>query len=261
MFSNSPKISIITINYNNAEGLNKTIDSVTAQSYKNIEYLIIDGGSDDGSVEIIERHSNGIYYWVSEPDKGIYNAMNKGIEACTGDYLLFLNSGDTLTQEGILEQAVDLGMDKDLVYGDIVFDKDGQRKEWPSTTQLSFDTFRAGGLPHPCTFIKRSLFELVGPYNEEHLIVSDWEFFLLATCKYNASYKHIHLFICDFCEEGISSDPLNQALIQEERNSVLQHHFSFFLDDYKSYDLMKKELSKVMFFVRIKRFFKKIEQK
>jgi glycosyltransferase involved in cell wall biosynthesis len=261
MFSNSPKISIITINYNNMEGLDKTINSVISQTYKNTEYLVIDGGSDDGSADIIGRYSKGISYWVSEPDKGIYNAMNKGIGVATGDYLLFLNSGDVLTHKNILEQVIQSGLDKDLVYGDIVFVKGGQRKEWPSAAQLSFDTFRSGGLPHPCTFIKRSLFELVGLYNEAHLIVSDWEFFLLATCKYNASYKHIDLFICDFCEEGISSDPLNQTLIQEERNAVLQQHFSFFLNDYERYDIIKKELSKVMFFVKVKRFFRKLKQK
>ncbi|SMC72801.1 glycosyltransferase family 2 protein [Pedobacter nyackensis] len=261
MGSNDLKISIITINYNNAKGLEETINSVVCQTYKNIEYLVIDGGSDDGSAEVIKRYSNGINYWVSEPDKGIYNAMNKGIRAATGDYLLFINSGDILTQKGIMDQVIQLGLDKDLVYGDIVFVKDGQRKEWPSATQLSFDTFRTAGLPHPCTFIKRVLFDEVGLYNEAHVIVSDWEFFLLATCKYNASYKHIHLFICDFCEEGISSDPLNQALIQEERNSVLEQHFSFFIKDYEAYDLMKRELNKVMFFVKVKRFFRKLKQK
>ena len=88
------KISIITINYNNCEGLRRTIESVVNQTCRDFEYIIIDGGSTDGSVDVIKRYADNIDYWVSEPDKGIYNAMNKGIRMATGDYVQILNSGD-----------------------------------------------------------------------------------------------------------------------------------------------------------------------
>ncbi len=88
------KLSIITVNLNNKDGLQKTIDSVISQTFKDFEWIVIDGGSTDGSKELIEKYSDYISYWVSEPDKGIYNAMNKGIKVAKGDYLEFLNSGD-----------------------------------------------------------------------------------------------------------------------------------------------------------------------
>ena len=98
------KLSIITINYNNKNGLQKTIDSVISQTFKDFEWIIIDGGSTDGSKELIEKYSQHITYWVSEPDKGIYNAMNKGIKVAKGEYLFFLNSGDYLVQPNTINQ-------------------------------------------------------------------------------------------------------------------------------------------------------------
>lgn len=97
-----PKLTIITINLNNKAGLQTTIDSVIAQTYKDFEWIIIDGGSTDGSKELIEKYTNYIKYWVSEPDKGIYNAMNKGIKVAEGEYLQFLNSGDSLFSNSVL---------------------------------------------------------------------------------------------------------------------------------------------------------------
>ena len=89
-----PLISIITINFNDKIGLQRTFDSVFAQDFNDFEYIVIDGGSNDGSKELIEENTDKISYWISEPDKGIYNAMNKGIKVANGEYLLFLNSGD-----------------------------------------------------------------------------------------------------------------------------------------------------------------------
>ena len=100
------KLSIITINYNNRDGLQKTIDSVVSQTYKNFEWIIIDGGSTDGSKELIEQYQDHCAYWCSEPDKGIYNAMNKGIEKAIGDYSLFLNSGDRLHDDTVIDKIV-----------------------------------------------------------------------------------------------------------------------------------------------------------
>jgi len=112
-----PKLSIITVNLNNAEGLRKTIESVVSQTYTDYEYIIIDGGSTDGCVEIIKQYEDKITYWVSEPDKGIYNAMNKGILKAKGEYCQFLNSGDWLIKESILHDIFSILPIADIIYG------------------------------------------------------------------------------------------------------------------------------------------------
>ena len=105
MLKMAPLISIITVNFNDKIGLERTLESVFSQNFRNFEYLVIDGGSNDGSKDLLEKNSEKINYWVSEPDKGIYNAMNKGISFAKGEYLIFLNSGDHLKNENSLEIA------------------------------------------------------------------------------------------------------------------------------------------------------------
>ena len=114
------KLSIITINYNNACDLKQTIQSVIEQTWGDFEYLIIDGGSTDSSLEIIKQYQNQIDYWVSEPDKGVFHAMNKGIEQSSGEYLLMLNSGDCLANNKVLEKVFDLNFyTEDILAGDV----------------------------------------------------------------------------------------------------------------------------------------------
>ena len=114
-----PKISVITINYNNKEGLEKTIESVVNQSLQDFEYIVIDGNSTDGSQEILEKYTAKISHAVSEPDTGIYNAMNKGIKAATGEYILFLNSGDEFYATQSLEKAAEHLTGEDIIYGNL----------------------------------------------------------------------------------------------------------------------------------------------
>lgn len=255
------KISIVTINYNNAKGLEETINSVIAQTYKNIEYVVIDGGSDDGSKDLITAREEQIAYWVSEPDEGVYNAMNKGILAATGDYLIFINSGDLLIHNGVINQAVGLGLDRDLVYGNLICVEAGLEKKWVVDDELSFETFYKATIPHPATFIKRSLFEMIGLYNERNKIVSDWEFFMLATCKYNCSYKHIDLTLTRFFQGGISSDPKNYEMLARERTIALKEHFPFFIKDYEKSEQTKEALRKVRKYVKAKKFVKGLFKK
>lgn len=257
MLAKMPKISIISINYNNADGLYKTIQSVVQQTYKNLEYIIIDGGSVDESKRVIESAEH-IDYWVSESDSGIYNAMNKGIGAATGEYLLFLNSGDTLINDHVLAEAVEMGLTHDLVSANLLVLKDPVPLKWIPEDELSFKTFLSSTIPHPSTFIKGTLFKTVGLYNEEFSIISDWEFFLLATCKYNCSYKHIDLFLTAFSDGGISSEPQNYAKIDQEREQVLNRHFSFFIKDYKENELLMREIKKIGYFIKMRRFVKQL---
>jgi glycosyltransferase involved in cell wall biosynthesis len=261
MLNISPKISIITINYNNKTGLDKTIQSVVNQSYSNIEYIVIDGNSTDGSRDVLALYRDQISRAVSEPDLGIYNAMNKGIKAASGDYLLFLNSGDNLIDHLVIEKAVSYGMKEDLVYGDIVYVNGEERTDWVAANVLTFQTFYENTIPHPATFIRRNLFDLVGLYNEEYKIVSDWEFFLLATCRYNCSYKHINLMITQFYLDGISGDPNNYQKLLAEREIILKKHFPYFIEDYEVHKRIKEQLRKVRKYVKLKRFIKGLFKK
>lgn len=119
MSKKDPLITIITVNFNDKVGLERTIKNVANQTWKKFEYIIIDGGSSDGSKDIIEKYKDNFDYWVSEPDKGIYNAMNKAIERANGTYLLFLNSGDEFDSLNILEESHDLIHTEDLIYFDV----------------------------------------------------------------------------------------------------------------------------------------------
>ena len=227
-----PKISIITINYNNRQGLQKTIQSIFCQTYLNYEHIVIDGGSTDGSLDYISKHIDKLSFWSSEKDEGIYSAMNKGIRNSKGEYIIFLNSGDYFFGKASLDQFFMNSNNEDLIYGNLLIEEDNATwmKSYPSV--LSFSYFLKDTLPHPSTLIKRSLFSIVGLYNEKNRIVSDWEFFVSAICKYNSSYKKVNSTISVFKLDGISSMPKNSDLIELEKNQALQKHFPLFLEDF-----------------------------
>lgn len=219
------KISIITINYNNREGLGKTLESVTSQEYDDYEYIVIDGGSNDGSKELIENYSEKISYWVSEQDKGIYNAMNKGIMASNGKFLLFLNSGDILYNKEVLSRVSKHLETEDIIYGDLEFANG--KNHWISYYPEKIDLlhFYKSSLPHPATFIPRTKFKDFGLYDESLKIVADWKWFMLAICKKKATYKHINVIISTFYQDGISSNPDNIKKIEREIESVFKDEF------------------------------------
>lgn len=224
-----PLLSIITINYNNLAGLAKTVDSAFNQTWQEFEYIVIDGGSTDGSAAYLESHSDRFSSWVSEPDKGVYNAMNKGIAKATGEYLLFLNSGDHFFNDFVLQQYNNLLVEKDLIYFNLntVEDTLSWTDRYPDV--LNFNFFIPGTLPHPATFIKRNLFETVGFYDESLKIVSDWKFFMESFYQYNCSYLRIDETLSTFYTDGLSADPLNKKTIFKERYSVLKPKLSLYL--------------------------------
>ena len=252
------KISIITINFNNSEGLTKTIESVINQTYSNIEYLVIDGGSVDDSSAIAKSYKDKISYFISEPDNGIYHAMNKGIKRSNGDYLLFLNSGDSLINNEIISQVVENGLTHDLIYGDLLFFDRDKEWTWKLSDDLTFKNFYKGTIPHPSTFIKKRLFDIVGLYDESLKIVSDWKFFLLATAKFNCTCKHIPLIITAYNFDGLSSKPENLKLIEEERSQVLSEDFSFFVKDYNDLAILRQEMREIKYFIKTRRWLKNI---
>ena len=164
------KVSIITVNLNNLEGLKKTINSVFIQTNNSYELIVIDGGSTDGSKEFIEANKHKIQYWVSEPDKGVYNAMNKGILAAKNEYLFFLNSGDLFFDDQVIENCLPHFNDNcTCISGTISFyegEDEISTKKHPEKMTFSFANSRI--ISHQATFIKREAFLKYGLYNENN---------------------------------------------------------------------------------------------
>jgi glycosyltransferase involved in cell wall biosynthesis len=250
------RISIITINYNNSLGLEKTIKSVLYQTYKLIEYIIVDGASTDSSQVVIDKYKSNISYALSEGDNGIYNAMNKGIKLATGDYILFLNSGDVLNNNKAIESVVEFKCTEDLVICDMAYVDNNERHVWVPEDKLTFDALFHKSIPHPSTLIKRKLFDSIGLYDESLKIVSDWKFFMLAICKYSCSYRRLRIILAEFEGGGISNDPNNYPLISEEKELVISEHFSAFITDYAELHAARKQLRKLRNIIRIKNLFR-----
>lgn len=226
------KISIITINYNNSKGLQRTLQSVTSQTFHDYEYIVIDGNSTDESVDIIKQYADKITQWKSEPDLGIYNAMNKGIKLSSGEYLLFLNSGDELFSNDSLSGISQQLHGEEIIYTNLIV-RDN-KKEYIAyyPDKLSFEYFIDESLPHPATFIKKELFERAGYYDENFKICSDWAFFIIAICRFNASYKHIATELSIFYFDGISSSDEYADTILAERKIVIDRDFPLFVNVY-----------------------------
>jgi glycosyltransferase involved in cell wall biosynthesis len=246
------KLSIITVNLNNKKGLQKTIESVVCQMFSSYEYIVIDGGSTDGSVDVIKQFADKITYWVSEPDKGIYNAMNKGILQAKGEYCLFLNSGDWLIEKSGLQQVFDKNLIEDIIYCDIETSVGNWR--YPDEVSL-FSFFLNKTIGHPASFIKKSIFHSEGLYNEKEKIISDWEFFLIAIIEHKCSYRHIELFLTHFDLTGISMNKKNKSLQIDNRRKFLRERYPMVYDDYLLFSEMNNEVlyyrnSKLVQFVK-----------
>lgn len=219
------KLSIITINRNNADGLRKTIESVISQTYTDFEYIIIDGASTDGSVDIIKEYADRITYWVSETDTGIYNAMNKGILKANGEYLQFLNSGDWLFNETVLRNVFDLYRSEDILYGcDMLYYRNDKVVFKAYPPQLTFLFMISGTISHQGTFLKRDLFEN-SLYNEQYKIVSDYDFYIKNIVIKNCSTFYLDFPIVYFDMYGISMSKDNETLLWNERKAVLNSYF------------------------------------
>lgn len=229
------KLSIITVNYNNFRGLQKTVESVVSQTWQEFDYIVIDGGSTDGSATYLESQKDKITYWVSEPDTGIYNAMNKGIAKATGEYLLFLNSGDHFYTTTILAESHSHLKDFDLIYFDIIHVSKTFSKVVTYPSELVFSDLFFDTLPHQATFIKKNMFDNFGLYDESLKIVSDWKFFILAIFKHECTYHKVNKTLVVFYLDGLSYS-LDYS---EENNNVLQSNFPAFYSDYRELKKLK----------------------
>lgn len=223
--------SIITINYNNKEGLRKTFESVINQSYKDFEYIVIDGGSTDGSREVIEEYVDHIDYWVSEPDKGIYNAMNKGIKVAHGDYLNFMNSGDCLYDKNVLYNTLPY-LQTDIIMGRSL-DENFHVRPYHIKKELTMIQLYANTIDHQASFISRVLFNNT-LYDENYKIVSDWKFFIEKTIFQNCSFSIMPVLVAIGQSGGISE--IQKGLNDDERLDVLSKMFpARVLKDYERF--------------------------
>lgn len=203
-----PKLSIITVNLNNKTGLIKTAESVVSQTWTDYEWIIIDGGSTDGSVEVIKEYAHNIRNWISEPDTGVYNAMNKGIRKAQGEYCLFLNSGDWLISPDTLDNVFkEISRNtSDIYYSDMNKSDNTIYKLPEHLTSYSLIHDR---INHQNSLIKRSLFLEHGLYNENLTICSDYEYFLNEFWKYKSTFTKIETNISIYDVHGISSENFN----------------------------------------------------
>lgn len=215
------RFSVITINYNNRDGLQKTINSVITQTSNDYEYIIIDGGSTDGSKEVIEQYADSLSYWVSEPDRGIYHAMNKGIAQAKGEYCIFMNSGDCFYDENVLQQVTKYS--EDIIVGRVLT-VDGRTELFspPQQGKLTLYFLYSATIAHQGAFIKVSL-QKKHLYDETLKIVSDWKFFLYATIIDGCSVRFIPMSVCRFDTSGVSTS--NPEKMWNEKEKVLKEVF------------------------------------
>jgi len=238
-------LTIITVNYNNKKGLQRTLKSVASQKFRNFEHIIIDAASNDGSLEVIKSYETKISYWVSEPDRGIYHGMNKGITAAKGTYLLFLNSGDYLIDENALTLELE-NINTDIGFGyHTVADASGKLVSIDyKDREIDFGFFVMSTLPHSSTFIRKSLFQKFGYYDETYKIAADWVFFFNAIIYKGATVSRIEKPIGVFELGGISTHSDNRELVKEERERFLKTIMDSFAIDYikQIYPVLKQQV-------------------
>ena len=228
VFNKDPKVSIITVCLNSEKYVERTIQSVLSQSYKHIEYIVLDGKSTDGTLEILNKYRNRVSYLISETDNGIYDAMNKGIRLATGDFLNFLNSDDRFYDTDIVEKVISfLKKNKgvDFIYGNLMCfnptKSEVYLKKYPRVITKRY--FLRSPLGHPSTFYHKDCFKKAGLFDSRYKISADYEWYLRALFRKGLKAAYINETICIFQEGGKSS---NDNLRLSETGSVLKLYFN-----------------------------------
>lgn len=211
------KISVVTICYNAVDTLERTMISVLNQTYKNLEYIVIDGGSTDGCLSVIEHYSDRLAYWVSEKDSGIYNAMNKGVQKATGDFCLFMNAGDYMANDCAIEWAVPLLQEAAICVGGAVYTKAGRVENWVYAPQNpTFRHFYTSSICHQSAFIPRMML-LEYPYDESLRMVSDWKYWIEHIVLKGCDYVAIPVTISICNKEGVTYTQLEQGRTERKK--------------------------------------------
>lgn len=227
MSTQLPKISIITICYNAAATIEKTLQSVAAQDYPNIEYLIIDGKSTDNTLALVEQYQEVVTKVVSEPDKGIYDAMNKGLAHATGDYIWYVHADDQIYAPDTLSKIMENHQGEDFIYGKaLLVNEQGEersletRKPHPDAATLTWKTMKQGmAISHQSMLVKRTL---APEYDLAYRYVADFDW-LIRVLKKSQSVRDTNIYWCRFAEGGISTQHRNASL--KERFAILKKHF------------------------------------
>lgn len=205
------KISLLTVSFNSASTIKDTIESIRSQDYKNIEYIVVDGNSKDGTVEIIKSYDSFISKWISEQDKGIYDAMNKAIQLATGDVVGILNSDDFYFNDQIVSQIANAFSDEkvDVVFGDLVFvDPNNLNKVVRKYSSAKWHPakFARGFMPaHPTVFIRRKYYEQFGLFKTDYKIAADYELLIRFLYVHQLKYKYLPITMVKMRRGGVSS--------------------------------------------------------
>lgn len=221
------KISIITVCYNIKDEIERTCESIISQTSPNYEWIVVDGGSTDGTVDILNKYKDKMSVFISEKDTGIYNAMNKGIQKATGEWCVFMNGGDCFASKEIIEKFSQLdGIYKyaDIIYGNVnIINKNGRnyQKIYPYPLTKSF-FYNGNTINHQASFIKNELFNKYGLYNENYRIVSDLEKFIIFIIN-NSKFIRWNTTITNFHEGGISTTSIN--LLKKENLELNSKYF------------------------------------
>lgn len=225
-----PLISVITVTFNAGNQLERTILSVINQNFTNLEYIIIDGGSSDNTVNIIHKYEKFISSWVSEPDNGIYDAMNKGIKHATGNWLIFMNAGDIFYKNNTIQSLVPfLREDVKIVYGDLVKCYRNHKRKYRGLKNKELDAvdFLLNTIDHQTAFISSSLFKKYGFYSTDYRLASDWMFFLYTVGIYREPVRYINRTIAYFMMDGAST--LHNDQYNKEKIQILENEFGTML--------------------------------
>lgn len=278
------KLCIITINYNNAEGLRKTLASIASQTFRDFEHIVVDGGSTDGSVDVIREYESSLasrlsplasnLKWISEKDTGIYNAMNKGIRMATREYVLFLNSGDYFIDDNALQMVLDSNMQEDVCYFDADFVyPNGKVEHHQYPEELSFEFFWQDALCHQATWYRIDALRDMEGYDEKYKIIGDTAMNIDLCLIHNYTYKHYPKVLSVFDADGISISKDGINITQQEFDSYYKGKFSPALYHlfvkyrnvsqsaiYRRFEKLQRNSSKrvVMWFTRIILFFEKL---
>lgn len=252
------KVSIVTVCYNSSSTIKDTIESVLSQDYVDVEYIIVDGGSNDGTIDIVKSYGNKISTFVTEKDNGIYDAMNKGVALATGDIVGILNSDDFYESESILSYVVgafDKKPEVDIVFGDVVFVEPSDLKKvtrFYRANRFSVWRLRFGWMPpHPATFIRKSAYEKVGAYSLKYKIAADYEMFVRQLYVHGLKYLYINKVLVRMRSGGVSTSGfksslrLNLEIVTACRNNGLYTNIFMVLLKlpFKLYELFRKPRS------------------
>ncbi|WKT77735.1 glycosyltransferase family 2 protein [Lysinibacillus fusiformis] len=255
--NNGPKISIITACFNTENTIEQTIKSVLEQTYKNIEYIIIDGASTDGTMEIVGKYMDKIDVVVSGSDKGVYDAFNKGVQIASGEYVMFLNADDYLLENDVIKQLADFIIKKNeavCVYGDIYMINESTGYKTKYGQNINLEKLKEGIMPpHPATLLLREVLLALGGFDLQYRIAADFDLMAKVLQKYENRMYYLPIVVSMFRLGGLSSNDRTRSIVLNETKSILNKYFpdNRSLVNQQAHDtnesLMKKWLEQIIF--------------